>query len=254
MDRTGKILLFGGLAAVGVGVLLYASSSKAAAPKIAPALPKKVPASLPTGSSGGASRDQIKCVQTALNAQGFSAGGVDGDYGPSTTAAVKRFQAAKGLPQTGSLDTATLASPLGACLVSGAQMASAPAGDAQVADQPAAQPPPYPPPAPEAAAPSDSLGDLPSSGAMGADASGGGKTGVYVPGYGQFSKPCSVNGHFTDIAEYDQWRKWTEDEAGPSQLYQAVNALRASDPPCSAEADYIEKLAHYKLTGTWPGA
>jgi phage tail tape-measure protein len=48
-------------------------------------------------------------AQTALNSKGYDAGPADGRLGPHTRAAIMKFQADKNLPQTGSLDSATLA-------------------------------------------------------------------------------------------------------------------------------------------------
>lgn len=49
----------------------------------------------------------VKSAQSALNAQGYSAGSEDGVSGPNTQAAIRKFQADKGLAQTGMLDPAT---------------------------------------------------------------------------------------------------------------------------------------------------
>ena len=49
----------------------------------------------------------VKSAQSALNAQGYSAGSEDGVAGPSTQAAIRKFQADKGLAQTGMLDAQT---------------------------------------------------------------------------------------------------------------------------------------------------
>lgn len=49
----------------------------------------------------------IRNAQTALNSQGYSAGTEDGVAGPNTQAALRKFQADKGLPQTGMLDAET---------------------------------------------------------------------------------------------------------------------------------------------------
>jgi murein L,D-transpeptidase YcbB/YkuD len=50
----------------------------------------------------------VRSAQAALNAQGFDAGAVDGQFGPNTQSAVRRFQVERGLPQSGTLDGATL--------------------------------------------------------------------------------------------------------------------------------------------------
>lgn len=46
---------------------------------------------------------EIRQVQTALNSRGFGAGVVDGIFGKNTSAAISRFQAYVGIPQTGKL-------------------------------------------------------------------------------------------------------------------------------------------------------
>ena len=51
----------------------------------------------------------VRGAQEALNAQGYSVGAVDGQWGPNTSSAVRRFQADKGLAQSGTLDSSTLA-------------------------------------------------------------------------------------------------------------------------------------------------
>lgn len=50
----------------------------------------------------------VRDVQQALNSKGYDAGMVDGQWGPKTENAVKRFQQASGLPQTGELENSTL--------------------------------------------------------------------------------------------------------------------------------------------------
>jgi photosystem II stability/assembly factor-like uncharacterized protein len=50
----------------------------------------------------------IKVVQEALNKAGYGVGAADGKLGAKTLAAIKKFQADKGLPVTGKLDKATL--------------------------------------------------------------------------------------------------------------------------------------------------
>ena len=50
----------------------------------------------------------VRNVQQALNDKGYNAGSVDGQWGPATEDAVRRFQQASGLPQTGGLEPPTL--------------------------------------------------------------------------------------------------------------------------------------------------
>jgi hypothetical protein len=51
----------------------------------------------------------VRHAQAALIAQGYDVGQVDGQLGPNTRSAVRRFQADRGLTQSGSLDNSTLA-------------------------------------------------------------------------------------------------------------------------------------------------
>ena len=52
--------------------------------------------------------DLVRRVQQSLNDRGYDAGSIDGQWGPSTQSAVRRFQQASGLPQTGELGGPTL--------------------------------------------------------------------------------------------------------------------------------------------------
>jgi len=110
-------LFFAVLAAAGV------FSSKAAAPPVTtPTAPVTVTVSTSTPTvtaptteapaqtlSPGATGSQVKLLQRALAALGFSPGKPDGDYGPSTQTAVERFQAAHSLAQDGVVGPQTLA-------------------------------------------------------------------------------------------------------------------------------------------------
>jgi hypothetical protein len=51
----------------------------------------------------------VRSVQQALNDKGYNSGAVDGRWGPATEDAVRRFQQASGLPQSGELERSTLA-------------------------------------------------------------------------------------------------------------------------------------------------
>jgi len=57
----------------------------------------------------GDTGSQVKMLQRALAALGYSPGKPDGDYGPATQVAVERFQVAKGLSEDGVVGPATLA-------------------------------------------------------------------------------------------------------------------------------------------------
>ena len=56
----------------------------------------------------GDTGSQVKVLQRALAALGFSPGKPDGDYGPSTQSAIERFQASKGITQDGIVGPQTL--------------------------------------------------------------------------------------------------------------------------------------------------
>jgi hypothetical protein len=62
-----------------------------------------------TRGTTGSNHGLVRSAQRALNAQGYSAGAVDGIMGPHTQAAIRKFQSAKGLQATGQLDAATIA-------------------------------------------------------------------------------------------------------------------------------------------------
>jgi Putative peptidoglycan binding domain len=69
--------------------------------------PKPVPApttNLKPGDTGA----QVKTLQRALATLGYSPGKVDGDYGPSTQAAVEKFQASAGIKADGIVGPETL--------------------------------------------------------------------------------------------------------------------------------------------------
>lgn len=99
------------------------NGSKSATPTPAP-LPKPVTVTVQTSTAAstrpaaeapsqplkpGDTGPQVKTLQQALAALGYSAGKPDGVYGPSTTNAVERFQLAKGLDEDGVVGPATLA-------------------------------------------------------------------------------------------------------------------------------------------------
>ena len=57
----------------------------------------------------GDTGQQVKVLQQALTALGFSPGKADGDYGPTTQAEVEKFQTSKGLTADGVVGQQTLA-------------------------------------------------------------------------------------------------------------------------------------------------
>lgn len=91
-------------AAVGAGVGGYAGHYES--DKIIPA-DRGTNASASTNSSA-ASSSVVRLAQMSLNDRGFNAGAPDGVMGPTTEAAVRDFQQAQRLPQTGTLDQPTL--------------------------------------------------------------------------------------------------------------------------------------------------
>jgi hypothetical protein len=74
------------------------ATTTAAQPATAPSI------TLKPGDKG----TQVVVLQRALTRLGFSTGKADGQYGPATTAAVKRFQQSAGLTADGILGPATL--------------------------------------------------------------------------------------------------------------------------------------------------
>jgi hypothetical protein len=99
------------------------SSNKAAVPPITtPTAPTTVtvtqPKTTPTTPTAqapqqtlnpGDTGEQVKILQQALTALGFSPGKADGDYGPTTQAEVEKFQLSKGLAEDGVVGQQTLA-------------------------------------------------------------------------------------------------------------------------------------------------
>jgi peptidoglycan hydrolase-like protein with peptidoglycan-binding domain len=60
-----------------------------------------------TPSEAVRDEDLIRQAQIALRDAGFEPGRIDGVIGPKTEAALRQFQVAQGLPQTGGLDATT---------------------------------------------------------------------------------------------------------------------------------------------------
>jgi len=85
--------------------------------------------------------DQMRAVQQQLKDQGFFYGEVDGESGPETAAAIRRYQIRNGLEVTGALNPETLASlkAPGGTPVPATQPAQLPAQPAQPPEQPAPQ-------------------------------------------------------------------------------------------------------------------
>jgi len=84
------------------------------------------------GSQGGMASEEhnpqvVRSVQEALKQKGYDVGTIDGQLGPNTQGALRQFQQAQGISQSGNLDQQTL-SALGVDQNAGAQgaMSSAP--------------------------------------------------------------------------------------------------------------------------------
>lgn len=73
-------------------------------PSVGDLLPQVVAGTLAPGAEGRA----VAALQSALASQGFDTGGIDGEFGPLTSAAVSGFQRAHNLSVTGSADPETL--------------------------------------------------------------------------------------------------------------------------------------------------
>jgi len=118
---------------------------------------------------------RIKDLQTRLDQQGFSAGDVDGLWGPNTAAALRRFQAAKGLQASGRFDQATLAALGAGGAVPASSAAAPPVPSPAVVATPAPGAPatatPVPGSGPSAAA-DRTLGTNPASSNAGTNAAG----------------------------------------------------------------------------------
>jgi Putative peptidoglycan binding domain len=75
---------------------------------------KEPTASASTSSSSSATATSryesglVRNVQQALNDKGYNPGPMDGQWGPATEDAVRKFQRASGLPDTGQLEPPTL--------------------------------------------------------------------------------------------------------------------------------------------------
>src|SRR5690349_15132739 len=61
-----------------------------------------------SASAAPATSSTVRMAQQALNDRGYNAGSADGVWGPDTANAVRRFQQAQGLPDSGTLDSQTL--------------------------------------------------------------------------------------------------------------------------------------------------
>jgi len=127
---TRRQVALGGVAALGVAVLfgllaaagVFSGSHGAAAPTLqtTPLPPPTATTAPPTTTqpsltvpsaplTSGAQGTAVKQLQQVLVRLGYSPGTIDGRYGPSTAAAVRRFQQAHGLVADGIAGSATLA-------------------------------------------------------------------------------------------------------------------------------------------------
>jgi peptidoglycan hydrolase-like protein with peptidoglycan-binding domain len=79
---------------------------------------------------GGGNREQVRAAQQALKDKGHDPGNADGVMGPRTQAALKDFQKAQGLKETGRLDAETM-SKLGIEGKTSAKESSSPAASPQ---------------------------------------------------------------------------------------------------------------------------
>ena len=111
----GAVIGAAGGAYAGYGTTGYSSSSTtASAAPVSTAPASTAPASTaaastaPTSTASGHNTSTVRAAQQALNDRGYDAGPADGQWGATTQDAVKRFQRASGLPETGELGPSTL--------------------------------------------------------------------------------------------------------------------------------------------------
>jgi len=79
-------------------------------PSVSTPAPTQPTVQVPTATlTPGDTGPQVKLLQRALNALGYSVGKPDGDFGPVTKTAVEKFQLAKGLAADGVVGPQTLA-------------------------------------------------------------------------------------------------------------------------------------------------
>lgn len=95
-----------------------------------------VPVTTAFGFGKGASGPDVYAVQAMLKSMGYFSGSITGYYGSKTEAAVRKFQAAYGLPVTGAVDDKTLESILWAY------------GNMKIPKKPTPSPTPVPTPTP----------------------------------------------------------------------------------------------------------
>jgi len=107
-------LLIAGLAAAGVfsggsksATLSQTTTTQATTGGTTTAPAQQLPAPTSTLKPGDKGT-QVAALQRALASLGFTSGKADGQYGPATTSAVKRFQTSAGLTADGILGSATL--------------------------------------------------------------------------------------------------------------------------------------------------
>ena len=118
-ERDGNIIYLGTNLGVYRSTDRGASWAPIGAPKIAPPAPSRgrrrrggrsPSSSRASAASAAATRsdDMVKRAQQALIAAGYDVGTPDGAAGTKTVAAIRKFQAEKGIPVSGKLDDATL--------------------------------------------------------------------------------------------------------------------------------------------------
>lgn len=104
--------------AVAIAALSFAAAAGAHGDKSASNASSSTSSNYSTDQSSGGQRSQtmamndestVRSAQQALKDKGFDPGAADGKAGAQTQSAVRQFQQAQGLPQTGALDSQTIA-------------------------------------------------------------------------------------------------------------------------------------------------
>jgi len=126
MDRWKSVLALTVAGALMAGTAFAQATTPAPSDKSTTGTTGATGESMMKKSGKGAMSEQVKAAQQALKDKGHDPGSIDGVMGPKTRQALKDFQKAEGIKETGRLDAETMAK-LGVEGRTGAKVGSSPA-------------------------------------------------------------------------------------------------------------------------------